>query len=90
MKKFENILNNFPGSKKNRPPGDPPGGPKSLLEVNKSLLQMKFGGSDAFFTFHARFLADLEEKNDVLGSFLEGFQMSFARCLDIAVHLGTP
>ena len=39
----------FSGSKKNRPPGDPPGGPKSLLEAKKSLLEMKNRASDAFW-----------------------------------------
>ena len=77
-------------SKKNCPPGDPLGGPKSLLEAKKSLLQMKFGGSDAFSTFHARFLADLEEKINIFGSFWCDFPVYFARCLDIVVHLGTP
>ena len=45
----------FSGSKKNRPPGDPPGGPKSLLEAKKSLLETKVGESDAFLALHARF-----------------------------------
>ena len=52
LKKFEKIwksLKKFSVSKKNCPPGDPPGEPKSLLEAKKSLLEMKIGASDAFW-----------------------------------------
>ena len=78
------------GSKKNRPPWDPPGGPKSLLEATKLLLAMQIGGSDAFLAIYDRFLADLEEKNKDFISFLVGLHRRFARCLDIVLNLGTP
>ena len=51
-KKFEKIRKNQKKSsvsKKNCPPGDPLGGPKSLLEAKKSLLEMKIRASDAFW-----------------------------------------
>ena len=49
FKKIEKLLKNCPLSKKNRPPWDPPGGPKSLLGAKKSLLDMKIGASDTFW-----------------------------------------
>ena len=44
----------FSVSEKNRPPGDPLGGPKSLLEAKKSLAELKIEGSKAFLVPHAR------------------------------------
>ena len=43
----------FSVSEKNRPPGDPLGGPKSLLEAKKSLAELKIEGSKAFLAPHA-------------------------------------
>ena len=56
-KMFQKIPKNskiFSVSEKNRPPGDPLGGPKSLLEANKSLAELKIQGSKAFLVPHAR------------------------------------
>ena len=77
-------------SKKNCPPGDPPGGPKSLLEAKKSLLEMKIGASDAFWHSMIDFQWFLEEKNKIFCSVFKGSHRYFASCLDIVVHLGTP
>ena len=55
--RFQNIPKDskmFSVSEKNRPPGDPLGGPKSLLEAKKSLAELKIEGSKAFLAPHAR------------------------------------
>ena len=64
-------------SKKNCPPGDPPGGPKSLLEAKKSLLEMKIGASDAFLAFHDRFLVDFTRNTHDFLQFFGRFSLVF-------------
>ena len=55
--RFENVLKdlkNFSLSEKNRPPGDPLGESKSLLEAPKSLAELKIEGSKTFLAVHAQ------------------------------------